>query len=310
MSDHAQSHNLAKHLKDTLGRRRFLALAGAGTLSVPILSACSSALEGTGSSVSEGASACVLWPEETNGPYPADGTNNANGSLANVLIASGIVRQDMTTSFAGLTGTAVGVPLRLRMKLVDSTASCASLAGYVVYAWHCDAAGGYSVYNLPEQNYLRAVGVADEDGYVVFDTIYPGCYMGRVPHIHFEAYPSLEATSDFGNRVLCSQIAFPDAISETIYDTVSDYADSIRPFENISLETDNVFADNSTAQMLAQTAIMSGDVGADFQADVTVGIDPDAEPVNAMIGGPDGRPNDRRGPPPEGAPFGPPPDRT
>lgn len=275
MSDHAQSHNLAKHLKDTLGRRRFLALAGAGTLSVPILSACSSALEGTGSSVSEGASACVLWPEETNGPYPADGTNNANGSLANVLIASGIVRQDMTTSFAGLTGTAVGVPLRLRMKLVDSTASCASLAGYVV-----------------------------------FDTIYPGCYMGRVPHIHFEAYPSLEATSDFGNRVLCSQIAFPDAISETIYDTVSDYADSIRPFENISLETDNVFADNSTAQMLAQTAIMSGDVGADFQADVTVGIDPDAEPVNAMIGGPDGRPNDRRGPPPEGAPFGPPPDRT
>ncbi|MCA8902115.1 MAG: hypothetical protein KDA53_12785 [Hyphomonas sp.] len=303
MTDHAHRHNLMADLQNILPRRRFLLLAGAG---LPALAACTAGSPTGGTVAAAGSDGCVIWPEETNGPYPADGTNSANGSLANVLIESGIVRQNMVPSFAGLSGQAAGVPMRLRLRLVDSTNACAGLSGYAVYVWHCDAAGRYSVYNLPEQNYLRAVGVADSDGVVTFDTIYPGCYRGRAPHIHFEVYPSLEKASAFANRVLCSQIAFPDAVSKKIYEGVSDYADSIVPLSNISIATDGIFADNTAAQIRAQTATMNGTVATDFQADLTVGIDPDAKPVS-MPGGPDGFPSGMRGPPPDGFPPGPPP---
>lgn len=302
-----RSH-LSEDLVRLLDRRRALGLL-AGAASLPFLNACANGAAGASDS-SSGASACIAWPEETNGPYPADGTNNAQGSLANVLIEAGIVRSDMRQSFAGLSGEAVGVPMQLTLKLVNSANACAPLAGYAVYAWHCTADGLYSIYNLGDQNYLRAVGVASETGEVTFTTIFPGCYMGRVPHIHFEVYPSLEAASAFGNRVLCSQIAFPNSFSEQVYSSQAEYADSISPFRQISLGTDNVFGDNTEAELAAQTASISGDIGGGLSASVLVGIDPEVEPVLSRPGGPDGFPGGRppEGPPPDGfrgpMPFG------
>ena len=151
-------------------------------------------------------SSCALIPEETAGPYPGDGTNTANGSVVNVLTQSGVLRSDIRSSFGTLSGTAGGVPLTVALKLVNSANSCANLTGYAVYLWHCTREGEYSLYaaTLGNQNYLRGVQVSDSSGLVSFTTIFPGCYSGRWPHIHFEVYQSL-ALATSGSA--CSSLA-------------------------------------------------------------------------------------------------------
>ncbi|MDH5289784.1 MAG: hypothetical protein OEY41_07270, partial [Acidimicrobiia bacterium] len=55
------------------------------------------------------ASAGAEIPDETQGPYPADGSNGPN-----ILGKDGIVRADITSSVADLSGTADGVPLAVQ----------------------------------------------------------------------------------------------------------------------------------------------------------------------------------------------------
>ena len=107
-------------------------------------------------------------PQETAGPYPGDGSNGPN-----VLEASGVVRQDMTSSFGTSTSTAEGIPLTVTLTLLDNANGCTPLAGAAVYAWHCDREGRYSMYDsgLQNENYLRGVQEADANGQVTFTTI-------------------------------------------------------------------------------------------------------------------------------------------
>src|SRR5687768_12031172 len=91
-----------------------------------------------GDSPDGGSSTCSTIPEETAGPYPGDGSNGANA-----LALTGIVRSDIRASIAGASGVAEGVLLTITLKVVDSSASCAPLAGYAVYLWHCDREGRY-----------------------------------------------------------------------------------------------------------------------------------------------------------------------
>src|SRR5262245_39216261 len=102
-------------------------------------------------------SSCGRIPEETQGPYPGDGSNGPN-----VLSASGVVRSDIRTSFAGLSGSADGVPLTILLNIV-SASTCAPLAGRAVYLWHCDRLGRYSLYSqgVTNQNFLRGTQEAD-----------------------------------------------------------------------------------------------------------------------------------------------------
>ena len=293
---------LSQDLQIFMSRRHALSLL-AGGVTLPVLASCGS------TDVIDTTGTCVILPEETNGPYPADGSNNANGSLANVLLTSGLIREDMRDSFGGLTGTADGVPMNMELTVVDAAGGCAPLVGYVVYAWHCTADGLYSIYNTEDQNYLRAAGVTDANGKVKFTTIFPGCYMGRMPHIHFEVYPSVTAASEYSERVLCSQIAFEDETADSVYQNVPLYADSIRAFSQISRETDNVFRDNTDAEFAAQTMALNGNYSAGFDGTLTIALDPSTEPVlNDMMGpgGPRGAggppPGDGRMPPPDGFP--------
>ncbi len=87
----------------------------------------------TGSAGSTGTvTSCNTIPDETAGPYPADGTNSANSansSLANVLGLGEVVHSDIRSRIGGLSGTAAGVPLTLTLTLANSGASCAWLAG-------------------------------------------------------------------------------------------------------------------------------------------------------------------------------------
>lgn len=223
---------------------------------------------GTGTS---GGSACVNAPTETNGPYPADGSNMANGVLSNILNTSGVVRSDIRSSFAGLSGTAAGVPLTLTINLQNSNASCAALADYAIYIWHCDASGLYSIYDLPQQNYLRGVQATNANGQATFTTIFPGCYAGRYPHIHFEVYRSLSTATNYANRLLVSQFAMPAAACTAVY-AAGGYGQSGSRFTQTSTSSDNVFGDNSAAQVAAMTPAVTGSPSAGYTGTVTVGI--------------------------------------
>jgi protocatechuate 3,4-dioxygenase beta subunit len=273
-----------------LERRRMLSLLGSGAL---VLTGCTGAdtspdttvsdssgdtgSSGSGSGGgtgggSESSADCVAYSEETNGPYPADGSNSARGAVANVLIDSGIVRSDMRSSFAGLSGEAEGVLMELSVRVVDVNNTCAALENYAIYIWHCDAEGSYSVYDLSDQNYLRAVGVTDANGEVSFTTIFPGCYSGRWPHIHFEIYKTLDLATHYGNRILCSQMAMPADECSHVYNVRDDYGNSGSNFVSLSIARDNVFGDNSDEEIEAQTLTMSGDTVNGYTASVTVGL--------------------------------------
>ncbi len=181
-------------------------------------------------------------PDETAGPYPADGSNGPN-----VLGEDGIVRSDLTTSIGSLSGAADGVPATVQLTVVDASTG-AALAGAAVYIWHCTADGQYSMYEITDQNYLRGVQVADDAGRVTFTTIFPGCYAGRWPHCHFEVYDNLDAANAGNQAVKVSQLALPQADCEAVY-TDSRYASSSRKLAQLSLSTDNVFRDGWEDQL-------------------------------------------------------------
>ena len=220
---------------------------------------------GSGNSVTDpaGDTCTARIPEETAGPYPGDGSNGPD-----VLTETGVVRRDIRSSFAGLSGTAEGIPLVVTLTLV-SASSCEPLAGHAVYLWHCDRDGRYSLYSAgaTDQNYLRGVQEADADGKVTFETIFPACYQGRWPHIHFEVYPSLAAATSAGNKVATSQLALPKATCDLVYATTG-YEQSISNLSQVSLATDNVFSDGAALEIPS----MSGDASSGLVATLNVAV--------------------------------------
>ncbi len=197
----------------------------------------------TSSSTTTAAGSCSAIPEETAGPYPGDGSNGPNA-----LAASGVVRSDIRSSFAGLSGTAPGVLLTVNLTLTNVNASCAALSSYAIYLWHCDRDGHYSLYDLPQQNYLRGVQETDSTGKLTFTTVFPGCYAGRWPHMHFEVFRSLTAATTSANKIKTSQIAMTTNACNQVYAT-TDYSASLNNFRNVSLTTDNVFSDGYSLQI-------------------------------------------------------------
>jgi protocatechuate 3,4-dioxygenase beta subunit len=243
----------------TLSRRRALRLfAGVG---LAALVGCAPEEE---SSAATDAASCEEIPEETAGPYPGDGSNGPN-----VLTESGIVRSDIRSSFGSASGTADGIPLTVRLSLLDQANGCTALASAAVYLWHCDREGRYSLYSegATDQNYLRGVQEADGDGTVTFTTIFPAAYSGRWPHIHFEVYASLAEATNAGTMLATSQLAFPEDVCDLVYAT-DGYEQSVQNMAQTSLESDNVFGDGVDQQL----ATMSGDVGSGFTATLALAV--------------------------------------
>ena len=207
----------------------------------------------------------VEIPRETAGPYPGDGSNGPN-----VLAASGVVRQDITSSFGTSTTTADGVPLAVTLTLLDNANGCAPLAGAAVYAWHCDKDGKYSMYDagLRNENYLRGVQEADADGQVTFRTVFPGAYSGRWPHIHFEVFESMDNATAAGQVLAVSQIALTDAACKDVYASAG-YEASARNFPRTTLKSDNVFGEDGG---IYQLATMTGSVSGGYTAGLNVTV--------------------------------------
>ncbi len=271
--DHDDFGGLHRDLRATraqLDRRQLLRLAtrfGVGVGAFHVLgcgtSATSPSAGAASATGSTGSTCSSKIPEETQGPYPGDGSNGPD-----VLNLSGVVRSDIRPSFAGLSGVADGVPLTISLTIV-SAASCAVLAGRAVYVWHCDKLGRYSLYSsgATNQNYLRGVQQADANGVVTFTSIFPACYAGRWPHIHFEVYPTLASATNVANKIATSQIALPKAACDLVYAT-SGYEQSVTNLSQVSLATDMVFSDGASLEL----ATMTGSVSSGFTAALTVAV--------------------------------------
>lgn len=242
-----------------LDRRATLGLLGIGGAA---LASCGSG--------AKAAAACLASPSETRGPFAADGGADAGGRL-NVLESDGIIRSDIRGSFAGLGGRADGVPLDLAITILGVAGGCNTMAGWAVYLWQNDAAGAYSLYDLPRANYLRGMQQSDDTGVVRFQTILPGCYGGRAPHVHFEVYSSAQAAISGEPAVLTSQFAFPEDACRAVYAADARYGGSLRNLERWNNARDFVFRDAEGDVRELQTIALQGDVSG-FRGKARIGI--------------------------------------
>ncbi|MFH8493964.1 intradiol ring-cleavage dioxygenase [Streptomyces coeruleorubidus] len=250
-----------------LARRRMIRLmAGASLIPLMGCTAEEKTPAASASSSSSSSAACAEIPEETAGPFPGDGSNGVN-----VLKESGVVRSDITKSFGDSAGgTAEGVPLTITLTVVDAASGCGTpRKSAAVYLWHCDREGNYSLYSegVTDENYLRGVQETDDKGQVTFTSVFPGCYAGRWPHIHFEVYGSLADATAATSITNTSQLAFPKDVCDTVYAT-DGYDASVRNLSSLSLETDNIFSDGHAQQL----ATMKGSAEEGYTATLTVPV--------------------------------------
>lgn len=275
---HHHDRGLSFDMLTLMSRRRVLQLAALGGLTTLVgcgsssgdtsestaATASTAAATTTAATTAAGSGDVGAIPEETGGPYPADGSNGPN-----VLTQSGIVRKDITTSFGSLSGTAAGVPLNIDLTILDVSTGGSPLAGAAVYLWHCDREGRYSLYSqgVTDQNYLRGVQVSGADGKLTFASIFPAAYSGRWPHIHFEVYSSLDTATSAGSKLVTSQIALPEDLCNSVFATEG-YEQSVQNLAGTSLQTDNVFSDGFSTQM----ATASGSLAQGLTIALNVGV--------------------------------------
>ena len=140
--------------------------------------------------VASGLVSCVLAPEQTEGPYYLDDHK---------------IRRNIRDGRPG-------VPLALRLTVVD-VSTCKPIKGAAVDIWHCDAGGVYSGTSVQETErarFLRGIQRTDAKGLALFNTIYPGWYVGRTVHVHVTVHIG-------GNVVHTGQLYFPDTLTDAVF---------------------------------------------------------------------------------------------
>lgn len=147
--------------------------------------------------------ACVVRPEQTEGPYFVDEKLNRSD-----------IRVDPSDK-----STKAGAPLRLAFQVSRvAGGACAPLSGAIVDVWHCDAAGVYSDvsdgrFDARGKKFLRGYQQTDVNGVAEFLTIYPGWYEGRAVHIHFK----IRAAAGARAQEFTSQIYFDETVSDQVF---------------------------------------------------------------------------------------------
>lgn len=187
---------------------------------------------------------CVVTPAQTEGPYFVDEM---------------LERRDITTDpVDGAVST--GAPMRLRISVhrVDGQA-CAPVTGAHVDVWQCDADGIYSgvrdtqgLFDTSGRKFLRGYQVSDAGGAVEFETIYPGWYPGRTPHIHFKVrlFAGSRRTFEF-----TSQLYFDDAVTDKVHALAPYNAKGARTVRN---NRDGIFQRENGPQLLLRTHMEQG----------------------------------------------------
>ncbi len=185
--------------------------------------------------------ACVVRPEETEGPYFVDDTLHRSD-----------IRSDPSDG-----SVAAGAPLALAFEVsrIDGR-SCVPLAGAVVDVWHCDALGVYSDvrdagFDTVGKKFLRGYQTTDARGVARFATIYPGWYRGRTVHIHFKIRFKIRSAPSAKPRFeFTSQLYFDDALTDRVHAQPPYAAKGRRTMRN---EDDRIYADNGSQLVLSVT---------------------------------------------------------
>ncbi|WP_030938724.1 intradiol ring-cleavage dioxygenase [Streptomyces sp. NRRL S-646] len=293
------------HRDTSITRRRAIAVTGgtvvagglavAGYRSAFADTTTDAEASATASATSTSSGCMTLMTGVTEGPYYLDGA---------------LVRKDITEGKAG-------VPLTLRLTVVDVTDGCTPVSGAAVEIWHCDAWGYYSGYTTAnpggsapaeseegdsanDSTYLRGYQIANANGVVKFETIFPGWYTPRTCHIHVKVHTGGEkedGTYEGGKVNHTGQLLFDDAVAEEIF-TLDPYSGHTGSYTVLA---DDMVYDGGGASsgLLTLEAVHKKDPSKGYKGFLTLGIDPDAENTGAGSGG--------GGTPPSGAPTGTPP---
>jgi protocatechuate 3,4-dioxygenase beta subunit len=186
--------------------------------------------------VASGAVACVLTPEQTEGPY---------------YIAGEKLRRNITEGRPG-------VPLLLRLRVVDAS-TCRPIEGAAVDIWHADALGVYSGFGAGRRTRtaMRGAQRTDRAGVARFRSVYPGWYQGRTVHIHVKVHVA-------GNVVHTGQLYFPDSVTDQVFRR-KPY--SRRPRRATRNANDFVFAQGGRRSLLHLRKVGSAYVGS-----ITLGV--------------------------------------
>lgn len=194
-------HNDDVMIGRLLTRRELVALlgmSGVAAMSRPLFGQAPGATGGV-------LPACVVQPQQTEGPYFVDKMLN---------------RSDIRADPAGGAAKA-GLPLQIAFAVsqVGADGTCVALPGAQVDLWQCDAAGVYSGvqdrnFKTTGQSFLRGHQLTDASGNASFTTIYPGWYPGRAVHVHFKirTNPAGEQGHEF-----TSQLYFDEALTDRVF---------------------------------------------------------------------------------------------
>ncbi|MBW4572713.1 MAG: intradiol ring-cleavage dioxygenase [Tolypothrix carrinoi HA7290-LM1] len=232
--------NNNRQLSQILSRREALALFRAGVTAMLVVGCIprkSSTAQASSTANNATKPACVVSPEQTEGPYFVDEKLNRSD-----------IRSDPSD---GSMKDGVPLQLTLRVSQVSST-SCTPLKGAIVDIWHCDALGVYSDVNdrsfsTVGKKFLRGYQVTDAQGTVEFTTIYPGWYPGRTVHIHFKV--RTDATSQKSYE-FTSQLYFDDSITDRVHAQTPYASKGQRTLKNAQ---DGIFQDGGNQLLLTPT---------------------------------------------------------
>lgn len=215
-----------------MNRRRLLQWAGGLGLTA-LVPACSredgSASAPTTTTTTSASADCVLTPELTEGPFYLD---------------LDLVRKDITESRPGM-------PLDLRVNVVDVGNSCSPIENAAVDVWHADAGGEYSGVQGVSGTFLRGIQMTDREGQASIRTIYPGWYSGRAVHIHVKVHVG-------SSEVHTGQLFFEEGVTDAVYAT-EPYSE--RPGPEVRNESDSIFAQSQGSTIVSVAQSGDGYVG-------------------------------------------------
>jgi protocatechuate 3,4-dioxygenase beta subunit len=149
----------------------------------------------------------------TPGPFPGTVSDYINSQ--DILNAAKAGQPGMTSNNNNVLN-GVKYQLRLNFYNVDSNLNATPLNNAEIYIWHCDAAGVYSAasdFSTTGQKWLRGVQQVDSKGSVTFNTIVPGWYIGRVPHIHIRVHLNSANSETY---VMTTQLFVPETVIYSI----------------------------------------------------------------------------------------------
>jgi protocatechuate 3,4-dioxygenase beta subunit len=239
-------------------RKKFLKGIGMVGLSAIGITSILDACKKSSSTDDAASGACATSPIETEGPFP---TRIGDPAFA---ASAAYVRTDIKDGQAG-------VPLTVKVIIKNTNANCAIVQGAFVELWHCNRQGYYSEFGPANSggmqssdqtafDFLRGKQVTDSTGTATFLSVYPGWYNGRAPHMHLHIYNAA------GVSKLISQIAFTEAVSNTVYTTSPAYTGQV---QNVSNANDGIFRD-SIAQNICDS--LTGSVVAGYELVKTINV--------------------------------------